>query len=77
MKKLFCSTNGCMLFIFHNQDNFHIQEISHIPEILHILENILIMSFFCTLSKLQYTSMIGRIKKIYCQAYNIYAYGLH
>ena len=49
----------------------------HILEIFHILENILIISYFFALSKLQYESLISRRKQIYCQVYNIYAYTLH
>ena len=39
--------------------------------------NILIMSYFRTLLKFQYESLIGRRKQIYRQVYNIYAYALH
>ena len=50
-----------------------------ILENFHILEIFLFVSYFCTLSKLQYASMIniGIRKQIYLQEYNIYAHALH
>ena len=44
--------------------NFHTFKIFHILEVFHILVNILIVSYFCTKSKLQYTSMFSK-KYIY------------
>ena len=71
-------TIKCMVFSFHIQYNFYILDFYmnlytilyqafHILENLHILVNILIVSYFPTLSKLQYSSMIniGRRKHIY------------
>ena len=49
---------------------------NHILENSHFLENILIISYFLTLSKLQYTILIGRRKK-YSQVYNLYDYLLN
>ena len=68
-----------ILEIFHTLEIFHIMDFymnfdMFLYQAFHILESFLIVSYVCTLSKLQYASLIGRRKNIYRQVYNIYAY---
>ena len=81
---LFSSTNGCTIyctmFSFHILDNFYILENFPILDFyinfyrllcqaFYILEKSLIVSYFCTLSKIQFACLIniGKGKYIYRQ----------
>ena len=62
---------------FHIVENIHILKNVHIMENAHILEIFFNVSYFRTLSKFQYASLIGRRKQIYRPDYNLYVYSLH